>query len=192
MVVGVPNLFKVASDKPCPGALVIGADVPSTNHARPAGVADCLQRSADGVSSPSSEISAVLKSEPTSAAFSTLSRKVADFPDNPDRFEVEARSLAFDAPTFGIGTADVLAWGASDNDGRKSSKISEKSVCRKGADIVIDLHVRVVFGIEGAPPCLDFARSHGREARPMHAERPSTSGSAEEVEHFNHVISQPA
>jgi hypothetical protein len=161
---------------------MVGVDVASTNHDRPAGVADCLQRSDDGVSAPSSEISAVLKSEPTRAALS----------DEADGFEVKARPLALDASAFGIGTADVLAWGTSDNDGRKSSKISEKSVCRKGADIVIDLHVRVIFGIERAPPSLDLAGGHGGEARPMHAERPSTGGSAEEVEHLDHAISQPA
>lgn len=161
---------------------MVGAEVSSTNHAWPAGVADCLQRSADGVKAPSSEISAVLKSEPTRAALS----------DEADGFEVEARPLAFDAAAFGVGAADVLAWGTADNDGRKSSKIAEKSVCRKGADIVIDLHVRVIFGIERAPPSLDLAGGHGGEARPMHAERPSTGGSAEEVEHLDHAISQPA
>jgi hypothetical protein len=175
-------LVKVASDEPSAGSFVVGFDVTSTNHDRPAGVADCFQCSDDGVSSPSSEISAVLKSEPTRAALS----------NDADRFEVEARPLAFDATAFGVGAADVLAWGTADNDGRKSSKISEKSVCRKGADIVIDLHVRVILGIEGATPSLDLARGHGGEARPMHAERPSTGGSAEEVEDFDHAISQPA
>jgi hypothetical protein len=148
---------------------MIGADVSSTNHAWPAGVVDCLQRNLDGVKAASSEISAVLKSEPTRAALS----------DDADGFEVEARPLAFDAASFGVGAADILAWGTADNDGRKSSKISEKSVCRKGADIVIDLHVRVVFGIESAAPCFDFAGGHRGEASAVHAERPTAGGGAE-------------
>src|SRR6185437_14949665 len=53
---GVGNLPKVASDEPCPGPFVIGADVTSTNHERPAGVAESLQCSEDGVSAASSEI----------------------------------------------------------------------------------------------------------------------------------------
>lgn len=140
---GVANLLEIATDKPAPLALVVCADtcpcatriVSSTYHARPAGVADCLQRSDDGVSAPSSEISAVLKSKPTRAALS----------DNADGFEVEARPLPLDTAPFRVGTADILAWGAADDNGRKSSKIEEKSDCRKGADIVIDLHVRIVL-----------------------------------------------
>lgn len=85
---------------------MVGADVASTDHKRPAGVADGLQRSEDGVSAPSSEISAVLKSEPTRA----------DFSDDADGFEVEAAPLAFDALAFGVGWADVLAGRASDDD----------------------------------------------------------------------------
>ncbi|WP_247599379.1 hypothetical protein [Sphingomonas sp. PAMC26645] len=181
---GVGNLVEIRSDKPAPLPFVVRPDasagaariVSSTYHARPAGVADRLQRSDDGVSTSSSEISAVLKSEPTRAALS----------DEADGFEVEAGPLAFDPPAFGVGAADILAWGTADNDGRKSSKISEKSVCRKGADIVIDLRVRVVFGIEGASPCLDFAGSHCGEAGAMHAERPAARSGAEQVEHLNH------
>jgi len=103
---GVGNLIKVASDDPASGPLVVGSDVASTHHIRPAGVAESLQCSEDGVSAPSSEISAVLKSEPTRS----------DFSDDADRFEIEAAPLALDAFTFGVGTADVLARRASDDD----------------------------------------------------------------------------
>lgn len=103
---GVGNLGDVASDDPAPGALVIGSDVASTNHERPAGVAECFQRSENGVSAPSSEIRAVFKSEPTRAAFS----------DEADGIEVEAAALAFDAFAFGVGAADVLARRAADDD----------------------------------------------------------------------------
>ncbi len=154
---------------------MVGVDVASTYHARPAGVADCLQRSDDGVSSASSEISAVLKSEPTRTALS----------DNADGFEIEPAALAFDAPPFGVGAADVLAWGTSNNEGRKSSKISEKSVCRKGAYIVIHSHMRVVFGVERAPPSLDFARGNGGISSAVHTTRPAACGRAEEVKDFD-------
>jgi len=174
--IGVGNLREIASDEPASGPFMIGADVSSTNHDRPAGVADCLQRSEDGVSAPSSEIRAVLKSEPTRSAFV----------DDADRFEVEARPLPIDTFAFGVGAADVLAGRASDDDGRKSSKISEKSVCRKGADIIVNLHAGVVFGIEGAAPGLDLAGRNRAEASAMHAERPATGSGAEEVENLDH------
>ena len=77
---GVGNLCDIAADEPASGPFMVGADVSSTNHERPAGVAECFQRSEDGVSASSSEISAVLKSEPTRAALS----------DDADRIEEEA------------------------------------------------------------------------------------------------------
>jgi len=158
---------------------MVGADVCSTDHERPAGVLDCLQRSEDGVRAPSSEISAVLKSEPTRAALS----------DETDCFEEEARALAFDAFPFGVGAADVLARGASDDDGRKSSKIAEKSLCSKSADIIVYLHAGVVLGVEGAPPIDRFARSHGGEPRAVHTEGPTAGSRAEQVKDFDHAPS---
>jgi hypothetical protein len=125
--IGVGNLCKVASDDPSAGTFVIGTDVFSTNHERPAGVAERFQCSENGVSPPSSEISAVLKSEPTRS----------DFSDDTGGFEVETRPLALDAFAFGVGGADILAGRGADDDGRKPSKISAKSVCRKGADIIV-------------------------------------------------------
>jgi len=85
---------------------MVGADVASTDHKRPAGVAEFFQCREGEVCASSSEISAVLKSEPTRA----------DFSDDAGCFEVEAAALAFDAFTFGVGGADVLAGRASDND----------------------------------------------------------------------------
>lgn len=117
--IGVGNLIEVASDDPAPGALVVGSNVSSTNHERPAGVAECFQRSEDGVSSPSSEIRAVFKSEPTRAAFS----------DEADRIEVEAAALAFDAFALGVGAADVLARRASDDGVGKAVTVPNKSIC---------------------------------------------------------------
>lgn len=160
---------------------MVGSNVASTNHDRPAGVADCLQCSDDGVSAASSEISAVLKSEPTSS----------DFVDDADGFEVEARALPFDAFALGVGAADILAGRGADDDGRKSSKISEKSVCRKCADIVVNLHAWIVFGIERAPPGFDFAGGDRRETSAVHAEGPAPGGSAEQVEHLHHFRPSP-
>ncbi|MDK8187733.1 hypothetical protein QP731_17500, partial [Sphingomonas sp. UMB7805-LC452B] len=179
--IGVGNLCKVAPDEPAAGSLVIGSDVASTNHDRPAGVADCLQCSDDGVSAPSSEIRAVLKSEPTRT----------DLSDDADGFEVEARALPFDAAAFGVGAADVLAGRGADDDGRKPSKISEKSVCRKGADIVVNLHAWIVFGIERAPPRFDLAGSGRCETGAVHTKGPAPGGRAEQVEHLPHFRPSP-
>jgi hypothetical protein len=78
---------------------MVCAGIVSTNHEEPAGVVECFQCGLDPVSAPSSEISAVLKSEPTRSALS----------DNADGFEVEARPLAIDTLAFGVSAADVLA-----------------------------------------------------------------------------------
>ena len=156
----IGNLIEFASDEPCSGSLVVGPDVASTNHERPAGVAERLQRSEDGVSAPSSEISAVLKSEPTRSHLS----------NDADGFEVEAGALALDALALGVGAADVLARGTADNDGRKSSKISAKSVCRKGADIVVEPDMRIVLGVERTPPRFDLAGRDRLAAGTVHPE----------------------
>lgn len=179
MAIGVGNLREIASDDPGPGSLMVGTDVCSTDHERPAGVAEGFQRSEHGVRAPSSEISAVLKSEPTRA----------DFSDKSACFEEEARALTFDTFAFGVGAGDVLARGASNDDGRKSAKIAEKSLCCKSADIIVNLHAWVVLGVEGAPPIDRFARCHGGEARAVHAEGPSTGSRAEKVENFDHYHS---
>lgn len=151
---------------------MVGADVVSTDHERPAGVAERFQRSEDRVCPASSEISAVLKSEPTRS----------DFSDDANGFKEEATTLAFDALALGVGAGDVLAGRASDDDAGKSSKVCEQAGRRKRADIVIDGNPRIVLGIESAPPVDRLARSHGLEARTMHAERPAAGSSAEKVE----------
>jgi hypothetical protein len=150
---------------------MIGSDVPSTYHERPAGVAECLQRSEDGVSSPSSEIRAVFKSEPTRSALS----------DDADGFEVEAAALAFDTFAFCVGAGDVLARGASDDDGWESSGISNNSICCERADIVIDKDIRVVLLIDCAAPRYVFASGNSLEPCPVHSERPATGRGTEKV-----------
>nr|WP_236626853.1 hypothetical protein [Sphingomonas sp. MM-1] len=177
MAVGVcSKLPDIAPDEPGPGAFMVGPDVSSTNHERPAGVADCLQSREHGVRAPSSEISAVLKSEPTRAALS----------DEADGFEVEARPFAFDTFSLGVGATDVLAGRASDDDGWKVSEIVEKSACAEGSNVIIDLHAGVVFGIERSPPRDHLAGRHRAIAGPVHAERPAPGGGAEQVQHAHH------
>lgn len=114
---------------------MVCADVASTDHERPAGVAEGFQRSEDGVSAPSSEISAVLKSEPTRA----------DFSDDADGFEEETATLAFNAFAFGIGWADVLAGRASDNGIWEKPEISKKLPSSEGSNIVVHPDVWVVL-----------------------------------------------
>jgi hypothetical protein len=101
-------LGEIAPDKPRSSAGVVGSDVVSTDHERPAGVADCLQCPDDPVCPASSEISAVLKSEPTRA----------DLSDDADGFEVEPGALALNALPLGVGAADILAGGGADDDAR--------------------------------------------------------------------------
>lgn len=92
---------------------MVGADIVSTHHARFAGVAERFQRSEQPVSTASSEISAVLKSEPARAAIS----------DQADGFEVEARPLAFDSLAARVGAGDVLARRRSDDDVGEHPKV---------------------------------------------------------------------
>lgn len=175
------NLLEVASDDPAPGPLVIGVDVRSTNHERPAGVAETLQFSEDGVSAPSSEIMAVLKSEPTRS----------DFSDDAGRLEEEAAALAFDALPLRVGAADVLAGWASDDDVGQVSEVAKKSTCRESAHIFIDRYSRIILGIERAAPIDGFARGDGGEAGAVHPERPATGGAAEQIEDGHSHVTDP-
>lgn len=161
---------------------MIGPDISSTNHERPAGVAEAFQRGENGVCAPSSEIRAVLKSEPTRA----------DLSDDADGFEEEARPLAIDAFAFGVGGADVLAGWASDDDLGEKPKVSNKSVCRKGANVVIDQNAWVVFGIERAPPIDRFTGRDRAKACPVHPERPAAGRRAEEVQDIQFITPSPS
>ncbi|SUW17336.1 Uncharacterised protein [Brevundimonas diminuta] len=172
---GVGKLFDIAPDDPRSGTLMVGADVASTNHGRPAGVVAVFQCSEDGVSAPSSEISAVLKSDPTRA----------DLSDDADGFEEEARPLAVDALALGVGAADVLAGRRPNDDVGKSSKVGSQSIRRERADVVIDQDSGIVLGIEGAAPVDPFAGGHGFEPGTMQAERPTAGSGAEQVEDFH-------
>lgn len=92
---------------------MVGADICSSHHARFAGVAERFQFAEQPVSAASSEISAVLKSEPARPTIS----------DQADGFEIEARPLAFDPPAFGVGAGDVLARRAADDDVGEHPKV---------------------------------------------------------------------
>jgi hypothetical protein len=168
-------LLDIASDDPASRPLVIGSDVASTDHERPAGVAEGFQCSEDGVSSPSSEIRAVFKSEPTRT----------DFSDNADSLEVEAAAFAFDAFALGIGAADVLAGRASDDDGRKSSEISKKLICCERTDIVINTNLWIILPVKRPAPVDELASRYRAEPGTVHSERPATSRSAEKVKNLH-------
>jgi hypothetical protein len=151
---------------------VVGADIASTNHERPAGVAELFQCSEDGVSAASSEISAVLKSEPTRA----------DFSDDADCLEEEARPLAFDALAFGVGGADVLAGRTSDDDAGAKPEIAKKLLSGESSDIVVHPDARVVLEVERATPSYALAGRDGAKAGAVHAERPAARRRTEQVE----------
>lgn len=155
---------------------MVGADIRSTHHARLAGVAERVQFAEQPVSAASSEISAVLKSEPARAAIS----------DKPDGFKVEARAFALDPFAPGVGAADVLARWAADDDVGKDAKVENKSSCRESTDVVVDADMGIVLCVKDAPPLDDFAGGDGEEAGAVQAERPASSRSAEQVEGAHH------
>ena len=173
---GVGKLFGVVADKPGPLADVVGANAVSTHHARFDGVAERFQFSEQPVSAASSEISAVLKSEPARAAIS----------DKPDGFEVEARPLAVDPFALGVGAADVLAGRAADDDVGQDSKVGNKVSCRESAHVLVESDMGIVLCIKDAPPFDDFAGGDGNEAGAVQAERPAARGGAEQVECAHH------
>jgi hypothetical protein len=132
---GVGKLAGVIADEPGSLADVVGADIRSTHHARLAGVAERFQVIEQPVSAASSEISAVLKSEPARAAIS----------DKADGFEVEARARAIDPFAFGVSAADVLAGRAADDDVGQGAKVGNKSSCREGAHVFVKSDMGIVL-----------------------------------------------
>ena len=155
---------------------MVGADIVSTHHARFDGVAERFQFIEQPVSAASSQISAVLKSEPARAAIS----------DQADGFEVEARPFALDAFPLGVGAGDILARRAADDDVGKDAKVGNKSSCRESTDVVVDADMRIVLCVKDAPPLDDFAGGYGEEAGAMQAERPASGRCAEQVEGAHH------
>ncbi|WDA38434.1 hypothetical protein PO876_09760 [Sphingobium sp. YC-XJ3] len=155
---------------------MVGTDIVSTHHARFAGVAERFQRIEQPVSAASSEVSAVLKSEPARAAIS----------DQADGFEIETRPFALDSLAFGVGAGDVLARRAADDDVGEESEIGNKASCRESADVFVEPDMRIVLRVEDAAPLDDLAGRDGDEARAMQAERPSARRRAEQVERAHH------
>ena len=151
---------------------MVGADMVSTHHARFAGVAERFQRIEQPVSAASSEVTAVLKSEPARAAIS----------DQTDGFEVETGALALDPFAFGVGAGDILARRAADDDVGEESEIGNKSSCREGSDVVVEADMREILRIADAPPFDDLAGGDGDEAGAVQAERPAARRGAEEIE----------
>jgi hypothetical protein len=150
-----------------------GTDISSTHHARFDGVAERLQRIEQPVRAASSEVSAVLKSEPARAAFS----------DQPDGFEVESRPRAVDAFAPCVGAADVLARRAARDKVGQETNVGNKSPCGEGADVVVEADMGIVLRVEHAPPRNNLAGGDGDEARTVQAARPATGRSREQVQH---------
>lgn len=132
------DMIGIATDDPDARSDVVGSDVSSTNHERPAGVAVTLQRADNPVCAFSSEISAVLKSEPTRAAFS----------DDADRFKDERGPGVIDTSSLGVvGGTDPLAGRRGNNDVGKRSAVSQDALCSERSDVVIYADPGVVFGV---------------------------------------------
>lgn len=167
------KLSGIETDEPGPLADMAGADVSSTHHARFAGVAERLQRIEQPVRAASSEVSAVLKSEPARAAFS----------DQADGFAVEARPRAFDPFAPGVGAADVLAWRAARDKVWQETEVGNKSPCREDPDVVVEADMGIVLRVEHAPPWNDLAGGNGDETRAVQAHRPAAGSPCEQVQH---------
>lgn len=173
---GVGKLFGIVADKPGPFADMIGADIVSTHHARFAGVAERFQRSEQPVGAASSEIRAILKSEPARAAIS----------DQADGFKIEPRPFAVDALAPGVGAGDVLARRAADDDVGQESEVGNKSSCGEGSDILVEPDMGIVLRVEDAAPFDDLACRDGDETGAVQAERPAARRRAEQVERAHH------
>ncbi len=156
---------------------MVGADVSSTHHAWLAGVAERRQRIEQPVSTASSEMSAVFKSEPARAAIS----------DQTDGFEIESRPFAVDAAPFGVGDRDVLAWRAADDDVGEESEIGNKSGCCDGPDVFVEDDMGIVLRVEDATPFDDLAGGDGDETGAVKTERPAAGRRAEQVERAHHA-----
>jgi hypothetical protein len=159
----------VDSDKPHALPLVRGADIVSTHHERPAGVAESLQFNEEPVDASSSEARAVLKSAPTRPALS----------DDADGLEEQAGALAVDAAALGVRGAGVLAWGGADDDIGEADAIGNKSSCPEGSHVIVEPRVGEVPAEDGAAPRVDFAGGDGSEAGAVQAERPAATCAAE-------------
>lgn len=150
-----------------------GADISSTHHARFAGVAERLQRIKQPVRTASSEVSAVLKSEPARAALS----------DQADGFAVEARPRAVDPFAPGVGAADILARRAARDEVWQETEVGNKSPCRESADVVVEADMGIVLRVEHAPPWNDLAGGNGDETHTVQAQRPAAGRPREQVQH---------
>jgi len=170
---GVAKLDWIEADEPGAAADVVRADVSSTHHARFAGVAERFQCSEQPVSAASSQVSAVLKSEPARPAIS----------NQTDGFAVEARPRAVDPFAPGVGAADVLAWRAARDEVGQEAEVGNKSPCREGPDVIVEADMGIVLRVEHAPPWNDLAGGDGDEARPVQAQRPAASRTREQVQH---------
>ncbi|AHI26373.1 hypothetical protein H845_2443 [Komagataeibacter xylinus E25] len=175
---GVGKLSGIVANEPGPFADMAGADISSTHHARFNGVAERLQRVEQPVRAASSEVSAVLKSEPAWAAFS----------DQADGFEVETRPRAVDAFAPGVGAADVLARRAARDKVGQETEIGNKSPCGEGADVVVEPDMGVVLRVEHTSPRDDLAGGDGDEASPVQAQCPAAGRPREQVQHTRRRI----
>ncbi|KRW97530.1 hypothetical protein AQY21_03130 [Paracoccus sp. MKU1] len=167
------KLFGIAADEPGALADMVGADIRSTHHAWPAGVAERFQFIEQPVGAASSQISAIFKSEPARPALS----------DQPHGLEIEARPFPFDPLALRVGAADVLAGRRADDDVGQASEVGNKSSCREVADIGVESDMRKILRIEDAPPFHDLAGGDGDEACAVQAEGPAAGGAAEQIEH---------
>lgn len=147
------------------------AEVTSTHHDRPSGVADFFQFTENAVDASTSDARNILKRIPARS-------KLAD---DSNGFEIEPRPLAVDAFAFVVCGAGVLAGWASANK-VNCDAVSSQSFGGDCSNIVIELCTRKVSRELSAAPRVDLDRSDGDKASAVEPETPSAAGPAEEIE----------
>lgn len=162
----------VGSDEPRPFATVVRADVASTHHERPAGVARRLQIIGECVIAENSEPRRVLKRKPNRS----------DLVDETDGLPEEPGSLSVDSSSFGVGGRNILARRASNDDVGEISEVGHKSSCGEISDISIHPTFGMMDGEDSAPPRINLTSGNRAIACAGHAKRPATRPAAEKIE----------
>lgn len=158
------------------------ADVESTHHERPAGVALLFQLAENPVDSSIADARNILKRKPARS----------DFADEADRFEVETGSHPLDPAPFGVGCAGVLAGGASGHNIDWPNSIVLELPGGELLHIVINSDAGEVSGVLPPSPLIDFTCRDSAQASSVKAEAPSAACATEEVEDSHVTLSPPS
>jgi hypothetical protein len=158
---GRPPLWarQVGSKDDNPWPPVPSAEVASSNHVRPAGVTDRVQRVRDPVIASSLDESAVLSNEPTRS----------DFIDDADGVIEEV--VGVEASTAADGGVLAAGRGAR-NKINLGDAVGAEALAAEGSEVIVLLHLRIVLGVERAPPGHRLAGRNGGDSGAVQTQRP--------------------